>query len=248
MMMNNKSAALLIVAAGSSSRMGSIGKKEYLSLNGGTVLSETVAAFFKAVDFQTIVTVHPRNGENDCKKAFFSGKIEPLKNDSQFAEKCLFVEGGSSRQESVFNGLKALSSLKKLPDIVFIHDGARPFVSKKIILATFEAACEFGASVPALTPTDTQKEIDENGFIKRHLVRSTLAAVQTPQVFNFNGIFEAHKKAEIAAANGEVFTDDTEIWDRFASANSSTKIVAGDPENIKITYPQDVQQLPSTKD
>lgn len=245
--MNNKSAALLIVAAGSSSRMGSIGKKEYLSLNGGTVLSETVAAFFKSSDFQTVVTVHPRGDAENCKKAFFSGKIEHLKNDSQFLKKCLFVEGGSSRQESVFNGLKALSKLPEVPEMVFIHDGARPFVSKRIILDTFEAACKFGASVPALTPTDTQKEIDENGFIKRHLVRSTLAAVQTPQVFNFNGIFEAHKKAEIAASKGDVFTDDTEIWDKFAASKSPVKIVAGDPENIKITYPQDVQQLPSTK-
>ena len=144
------------------------------------------------------------------------------------------VEGSDTRQKSVYKGLLAV---KGQPDIVLIHDGARPFVSRELILEALEAAREFGASVPGVTPTDTQKEIDSEGFIVRHLKRSSLAAVQTPQCFQFAKLLEAHGRA---AADGREYTDDTEIWGEYCGR---VRVTRGDIRNIKITYPSDLEAL-----
>ncbi|MBQ7158845.1 MAG: 2-C-methyl-D-erythritol 2,4-cyclodiphosphate synthase, partial [Treponema sp.] len=126
--------------------------------------------------------------------------------------------------------------------LVFIHDGARPFVSAQIIRDCETAAKQYGASVPALQPVDTQKETDADGFITRHLVRARLAAVQTPQVFRLQPLLTAHRTA---AAEHKDCTDDTEIWDAYVADGktyNATKIVAGSSENKKITYPSDIPQ------
>ena len=123
------------------------------------------------------------------------------------------------------------------PQIVLIHDGARPFVSQKIILEGIQAAQEFGASVPGLTPTDTQKQIDEDGFITNHLQRASLVAVQTPQCFDFQMLLEAHKKAH---QEEKEYTDDTEIWGKYCG---KVKVITGESKNIKITYPKDLESL-----
>ena len=135
-----------------------------------------------------------------------------------------------------------------LQSLVFIHDGARPFVKSETVELTYRAASEFGAAVPGLQPTETQKKIDENGFIVKHLVRSSLTAVQTPQVFKFAEILDAHRMAEL---NGKAYTDDTEIWDEYVKKHkdkngesySHVKVVLGDPENKKITYPEDIKLI-----
>ena len=87
------------------------------------------------------------------------------------------------------------------------------------------------------THTDTQKEIDDEGFIVRHLVRSNLVAVQTPQCFKFKELLEAHGRA---ATDGREYTDDTEIWGEYSGRVRVTK---GDVNNIKITYPSDLEKL-----
>ena len=133
--------------------------------------------------------------------------------------------------------LKAIKRVKNHPQIVLIHDGARPFVSQKIILEGIQAAQEFGASVPGLTPTDTQKQIDEDGFITNHLQRASLVAVQTPQCFDFQMLLEAHKKAH---QEEKEYTDDTEIWGKYCG---KVKVITGESKNIKITYPKDLESL-----
>lgn len=225
--------AIVITAAGSSTRMGTAIKKEYLSLNNGTVLSCCADIFlnsnyrnYEITDF--IITI-PKDGQKAAEKA-----LETV----NFSVPVQFVEGSSTRQSSVFNALKTIFNKEdksKIPDIVLIHDGARPFVTSQVIEDTFNAAVEYGASVPGVTPVDTQKEIDENGFIVRHLVRKNLTAVQTPQGFDFSRLYEAHKKA---AEDGREYTDDTEIWGVYCGA---VKVVPGDIKNIKITYPKDLE-------
>ena len=143
------------------------------------------------------------------------------------------VEGGKERQDSVFNGLKAIEKT----DIVLIHDGARPFVSQRIILEGIEAAQIFGASVPGLTPTDTQKQVDKDGFITKHLQRVSLVSVQTPQCFDFLKLLNAHKKAHLEENE---YTDDTEIWGKYYG---KVKVTHGESQNIKITYPKDLESL-----
>ena len=232
-----KNAALAIVAAGSSQRMGSLGKKEYLPLNGGSVLSETALVFLKTKVFSTIALVYPKGGLADAKNAFYKN---PKTQELSQGVNIIFVQGGNSRQESVFNALKAIDRAAKKtgatpPRAVLIHDGARPFLSQALVKKTLASALKYGAAVPALEPVETQKEIGSGSKIARHLKRSTLAAVQTPQGFLFPQILEFHRKAQKTAA---AFTDDTEIWDKFS--DKKTRVIKGEPANIKITYPKDL--------
>ena len=144
------------------------------------------------------------------------------------------VEGDKTRQKSVYN---AMCAVKNQPQIVLIHDGARPFVSEKIIIEGILAAKNFGASVPGLTPTDTQKQIDKDGLIINHLERVSLVAVQTRQCFNFQKLLEAHKKSHLEEKE---YTDDTEIWGKYCG---KVKVIPGESQNIKITYPKDLESL-----
>ena len=233
--------AIIITAAGSSTRIGGGIKKEYLPFKNGTVLSVCAETFLNACkDFEItdFIVTCPVGGVEKCREALgnmdcFASRFLSLSKDAM-TEGLQIVEGSDTRQKSVYNGLLAVTGN---PDIVLIHDGARPFVSQEVIMEALEAAVEFGASVPGMTPTDTQKEIDADGFITRHLVRSHLTSVQTPQCFRFKELMEAHGKA---AADGKEYTDDTEIWGAYCGRVRVTK---GDVNNIKITYPSDLEAL-----
>ncbi len=232
---NPSKIAVIITAAGSSTRMGGSTKKEYLPYKKGTVLSSCARTFLNAFAgeyskrfiISDFIVTCPQGGAEACKKALCNIEAEtkiPIK----------IVEGAETRQRSVYNGLLAV---KDEPAFVLIHDGARPFITKNLILSTLEAALNFGASVPGIVPTDTQKEIDSEGFIVRHLVRSNLRAVQTPQCFEFSRLLKAHGRA---AQDNREYTDDTEIWGEYCGR---VKIVDGDVDNIKITYPADLERL-----
>ena len=243
-MMNNngRQSALVLVAGGSSSRMGGI-KKEYLPLDGGTVLSSAAKVFLQTLPLNLIAVTYPSKSTPDelnaslnaCRNAFYAdSEIDSLIQEHK--TKVIFVEGGSSRQKSVFN---ALNSIKiQMPDngVVLIHDGARPFVSPQIVTDVYNSTVEYGAAVPGLEPVDTQNIIDSDGFIRQHLVRAQLTAVQTPQGFLLDELFDAHRKA--LDSNKEC-TDDTEIWDLFVPGGK-VKVVKGDSKNKKITYIQDI--------
>ena len=236
--------AVIITAAGSSTRIGGGIKKEYLPYKNGTVLSACASVFFKAdykklnLDLACLVVTYPEGGLEKCREALCSD--EELKS-AAFQSKLIFAKGRESRQASVFSGLQAAKESCPDLDYVLIHDGARPFLSSSLVLELADAAQRYGAAVPGLTPIDTQKEINKDGFIERHLVRQNLVAVQTPQGFKFTPLFEAHLKAEeLAKKSHREFTDDTEIWGEFCGA---VKVIPGSPENIKITYPSDLEKL-----
>lgn len=122
-------------------------------------------------------------------------------------------------------------------DIVLIHDGARPFVTRGIICAVINATNIFGSAAPATNAIDTQKIVDENNFIKEHLLRENIRCVQTPQGFLFSKLLYAHKNA---IADGFFGTDDTQIWGRYEI--SPTKIIPGSYDNFKITYQEDYKR------
>ena len=236
--------AIIITAAGSSTRIGGGIKKEYLPFKNGTVLSVCAETFLNTLaDFEItdFIVTCPQGGVDACRAALgdmdcHASSTLAMTGGEELAktEGVRIVEGSDTRQKSVYKGLLAV---KGQPDIVLIHDGARPFVSREVILEALESALEYGASVPGVPPTDTQKEIDEAGFIRRHLVRSSLTAVQTPQCFRFKELLEAHGRAE---ADGHEYTDDTEIWGAYCGPVRVTK---GDVNNIKITYPADLEKL-----
>lgn len=235
-----KSLALVLAAAGSSTRMGLGKKKEYLPMNGGTVISCAARIFLESADFETVVIAIPKNGQKDAEAALFS---DPEVQDLMHGRNLIFAEGGDTRQKSVFNAIRAIP---KKDSIVLIHDAARPFVSKEIIEKTIEAAELYGAAVPAVAPVDTQKEINGDKTIVRHLVRKDLCAVQTPQAFLLEPLIACHRAASLE--NFE-YTDDTEIWDNYPEFTGGKKVhvVEGSRDNKKITYIQDIEKNTMTR-
>lgn len=234
---------LIALASGSSSRIGGV-KKEYLPFEDGTVLSSGIKTFLKTLKVTSAIITFPfRSSEEERKleKKKAEDAVSVLKEEiCQCGINFFFVEGGASRCGSVFNALKEIDRLKKSENpVVLIHDGARPFVSSKTIGDVFAAAIEFGAAAPGVQPVDTQKEVDENGIIIRHLPRPRIRAVQTPQAFDFLSIFDAHKHASLSKKE---YTDDTEVWGDFFP-EKQIKIVEGDKNNIKITFKEDLSLL-----
>ena len=141
------------------------------------------------------------------------------------------VMGGNSRQESVNLGLNSLSKKVKL---AAVHDGARPLITWQVIDRTVRAANTYGAAAPAIPVKDTIKVVE--GFVVKNTPnRDTLRAIQTPQVFDFDMLRGALKKAE---TDGAQVTDDCSAVERLGL---TVKIVEGDERNIKVTTPMDLK-------
>jgi 4-diphosphocytidyl-2-methyl-D-erithritol synthase len=235
--------ALILTAAGSSTRMGGPVKKEYLIIAENeagriSVLSSALHAFLSTKLFSDIIITVPSNGETEARRVIAEDRrIAPLLEADGIT--LFFAEGGRTRQESVRAGIELLAVRWKNgdragDDIVLIHDGARPWISETTIKRVIETTILHGAAVPGIPSVDTQKEIDEAGRIIRHLDRSRVMSVQTPQGFRFDEIRDAHAKA---ADDGHEYTDDTEIWGRYAG---DVYVCPGDRENRKITYQGDL--------
>jgi 2-C-methyl-D-erythritol 4-phosphate cytidylyltransferase/2-C-methyl-D-erythritol 2,4-cyclodiphosphate synthase len=145
------------------------------------------------------------------------------------------VFGGATRQDSARAGFEALARAN-LPDIVLVHDGARPFADPALLDRAIEAASSHGAAVPGLALVDTVKRVDSHGIAVETPERTSLRAVQTPQAFRFESLLEAHRRAAAARLDG--FTDDGALaeW-----AGLSVAVFEGDPANIKLTTEQDFE-------
>lgn len=237
MINSSTSLALILTAAGSSTRMGLGKKKEYLPLKRGSVLSEAARVFLETADFSHVIITVPKNGAEEAEKNLFAdNEIKNLLQNTSVH----FVEGSDTRQKSIYNALTFLKEKINKKCIVLIHDAARPFVTRQIIEDTLNATKEHGAAVPVIDAVDTQKEISSDGTISRHLVRSFIKGVQTPQGFFLDEITECHKEA---AKSLKEFTDDTEIYDAFPHITGSKKVftVKGDLCNKKITYASDIE-------
>lgn len=220
----------------------------------GTVLSSAVEAFLRALPLHpspsqhtdvlarldSLVLAIPRNPGQEGRRAaldalYSSPFLRDLwKEDKDTAPRLILAEGGESRQESVLHALESLEESGANPHIVLVHDGARPFVSTQTILKVVAATIRTGAAACGVPPVDTQKEMDADGFILRHLDRSRLVAIQTPQGFLFKPLLEAHKKA---AAQDFEATDDTAIWGEYVG---QVHVTRGDVDNRKITFPSDL--------
>lgn len=214
-----KKCGAVIVAAGNASRMGGI-DKVMAPLKGEPMILRTVRTFQNCDAISEIVIVTRED------------LIIPITNLCREMPKVkAVVRGGNSRQESVGLGLNALSSKVKL---AAVHDGARPLITWQVIDRTVRAANSYGAAAPAIPVKDTIKVV-EGRVVKNTPDRSTLFAVQTPQVFDFDLLRGALKKAE---ADGAAVTDDCSAVELMGM---SVKIVEGDEHNIKVTTPMDLR-------
>ena len=214
-----KSCGAVIVAAGSASRMGGI-DKVMAELGGEPMIRRTVRAFQNSDAITSIVIVTRED------------LIRPISALCRDMDKVVaVVAGGSSRQESVHLGLNALPKGTKL---AAVHDGARPLISWEVIDRTVRAANTYGAAAPAIPVKDTIKVV-QGGLVKETPDRATLQAVQTPQVFDFDLLRGALKKAE---TDGAQVTDDCSAVERLGM---KIKIVEGDERNLKVTTPLDLK-------
>ncbi|MBO6503643.1 MAG: bifunctional 2-C-methyl-D-erythritol 4-phosphate cytidylyltransferase/2-C-methyl-D-erythritol 2,4-cyclodiphosphate synthase [Kordiimonadaceae bacterium] len=212
--------AIIVVAGGRGSRAGDGLPKQYRAVGGVPLIRRTVLALQSALpDAYVQVVIHPDD------KELFEKAIEGLENILPPAH------GGDSRQQSVFNGLQALTELA--PDQVYIHDAARPFVSPTVIDA-LTAALDVGskAAVPVVPIVDTLvREVDGG---RDPVDRPGLVAVQTPQAFEFKSIFGAHQQLA-----GQELTDDASV---FEAAGGTVAHVPGAADNFKITRPEDFEK------
>ena len=209
--------AVIIVAAGRGHRFGSDMPKQYCDLNGRMILSHTLAAFCAHPLVRSVTTViHPDD-------------VELFKRAAKGLFKATYVFGGRERQDSVRLGLQSLKD--ENPDIVLIHDAARPFVSFDLINRVIAACADKGA-IPALPVVDTLKFAGESRLIQKTVDRQGLWRVQTPQGFPFAQILKAHEQAE-----GKALTDDAAVAE---SAGLPVALVDGDEDNFKITTAADL--------
>lgn len=209
----------VIVAAGSASRMGGI-DKVMAPLGGEPMILRTVRAFEDCETVKEIVIVTRED---------LMGPIAEL--CSGFTKIRSVVQGGSSRQESVKLGLLALSKEVRL---AAVHDGARPLVSGELIDKVIRAAHSYGAAAPAIPVKDTIK-VFEGGFIAATPDRSTLRAVQTPQVMDRDLLLGALEKAE---QEGTALTDDCSAVEHIGMR---VRLVEGEERNLKVTTPLDLK-------
>src|SRR5258707_3932692 len=219
MVKSDKTAAIL-VAAGRGLRAGAGGPKQYRSIGGQPVIFRAMAPFCR---HPQVFAVQPVLNPDDT--AMFNDAVSGLSYQAP-------APGGATRQASVHAGLEALAAQK--PDIVLIHDAARPFVSQALIARAIEAASRTGAAVPSVAVTDTIKLVDADGNVEAMPRRAPFRIAQTPQAFRFDVILDAHRRA--ARDGRSDFTDDAALaeW-----AGLTVATFEGDPANMKLTTPED---------
>ena len=220
----NSRVCTLIPAAGKGSRMARSVKKPYLKLAKKPILAHTIQRFEKNTAVDAICVIVDEADFNECRK----NVLEPY----PFTKVQELVAGGETRQRSVYNGLRALSTDV---DFVIVHDGVRPFVKDETIFACLAAADECGAAAAAVPVKDTIKIADANGFIVETPAREQLWTVQTPQVFRKSLLEEAHQTAQKRQITG---TDDAALVEQLGFP---VKLVESSYTNLKITTPVDLQ-------
>lgn len=212
----------IVPAGGAGIRFGGAVKKQFIALNGLPILSHTLRALAASDALAAIIIAVPAGEEPRGREALELAGID-LEAE--------VVQGGQTRQESVYNGLQRATTAT---DLVLIHDGVRPFVSREVVRSTIEVAKGTGAAVAAVPVVDTIKRVDSDGFVVETLSRGQLWSIQTPQVFRYELLLQAHRAGR---EHGVVATDDAALVERIGGP---VKVVRGSYENLKITSAEDV--------
>jgi len=206
--------ALILLSGGVGSRMQAPLPKQYLPLGGKTIAERSLEPFLLLPEIGEIVVVCEAEYEN-----YFNNL--PVQ----------FAMPGARRQDSLLNGLLAL---QKLPDLVCIHDAARPFVTEELVRAVLKAGREHGAAASALPLKFTVKVADENRFVSSTPDRSRLYEVQTPQAVSLPLLQAGFEKVQ---KENLTVTDDVALAEILGKP---VKLVDGSPFNLKITSPEDL--------
>ena len=220
----NSKISVLIPAAGAGHRMETSIKKPYLLLNDKPILSHTIDLFENNSAIDDIYVIVNKLDIDTCNQTV----ITPYR----YKKVKELIEGGDTRQTSVFNGL---CRLPDDVDYVIVHDGVRPFLNEEIIFECLAASEKWGAAVSAVPVKDTIKIAGEEQFIHHTPDRNKLWRVQTPQVFRKSLLLEAY---ESAIKTGITASDDAGLVEELGYP---VKLVMGSYKNIKLTTPEDMQ-------
>lgn len=237
--MSKKRCTAIVLAAGSGSRMKSTVAKQFMLLKGKPLIWYALNAVEKSCIIDDCILV---TGAQDI--AFVQKEIV---EKYQFHKVDTVIAGGDERYASVANAMEVIArgdlQVQNADGYVFIHDGARPFLTEQIIQNTYEAVQKYHACVAAMPSKDTVKLADEEGFAVQTPDRKRVWYIQTPQVFDTGLIVEAYeslqKKLPDLKEKGIAVTDDASVVELFT--NTRVKLVEGSYENIKITTPEDLR-------
>jgi 2-C-methyl-D-erythritol 4-phosphate cytidylyltransferase / 2-C-methyl-D-erythritol 2,4-cyclodiphosphate synthase len=220
--------AAVVVAGGRGLRAGGDLPKQYRPILGEPVIRPSLAAFAR---HQGICAVQPVIHPDDA---------DLFQQATKGLDLLPPVPGGATRQASVRAGLDALE--REHPDLVLVHDAARPFVSDALIARAIAAASASGAAIPAIAVSDTVKSVDAAGCVTGTIDRAHLRLVQTPQAFAFSALLDAHQRAK--AAGRDDFTDDAQLaeW-----AGLKVATFEGEAGNLKLTTSDDFVRAEAAK-
>ena len=216
----------IILAAGKGQRMGTELPKQFLSMGDDMLLTKTIRVFEESSVIQDIVLVTSEDWIGFCKTE--------IVDREGFRKVRKIVAGGKERYDSVYQGLLACPNA----DYVFIHDGARPFVTEEILVRTQEAVEKYEACAVGVPSKDTVKIVDEDGFVESTPPRENVWNIQTPQAFSYPLIRAAY---EVVRDNNMTGITDDAIVEK--SRLAKVKLVMGSYYNIKITTPEDMKWL-----
>jgi 2-C-methyl-D-erythritol 4-phosphate cytidylyltransferase len=216
--------AAIIPAAGAGARMGMDKAKQYLDLHGKPLLAVTLEKFQICPAIQGIILVVPRDQVEYC--------IQEIVERYHLSKVEAVVEGGARRQDSVRLGIEASGGRY---DLILVHDGVRPFIEPGLIEKVVAAGEKDRAVITALPAKETVKEIDGKGWVIKTCDRTRLRMVQTPQIFRYEDILEAHQRA--LREGWEAVTDDALLVEKMGIP---VKVMEGSETNIKITTPHDM--------
>lgn len=222
--MQKEKCTAIVLAAGQGKRMGTSVQKQYLEIGGKPVLYYALQTFEKSPLIDEVVLVVGAGQEEFCRSE--------IVNKYQFSKIRTIVEGGAERYHSVWNGLQNVED-----GYVFIHDGARLFITEAILERAYRTVKECKACVVGMPVKDTIKLADTEGFVAETPNRSLLWSVQTPQVFETQLVKEAYAKLMEKECIG--VTDDAMVVELMLGMK--VKLVEGSYENIKITTPEDLE-------
>ena len=225
---DKKRCGAVVLAAGQGKRMGTSVSKQYIELGGKPMIYYALCAFEESEIVDTVALVV---GEGQISYA-----EQEIVRKYGFSKVCTVVEGGKERYDSVWRGLKAVTSVQEI-DYIFIHDGARPFVDGAILRRGYETVKEFRACVAGMPSKDTVKVVDEGGFAVNTPKRRNVWVVQTPQIFEKSLIMEAYDRM-METEHGDV-TDDAMAVERMM--NAPVRMFEGSYQNMKITTPEDLE-------
>lgn len=212
----------VVVAAGKGRRMEANINKQFLRIKDKPLLYYSLNTFSNSDLIDGIIIVCAESEIDYCKKEI----VEKYKINKVLK----IVAGGKERQDSVYNGLKAIEDC----EIVLIHDGARPFINDDIIESGIKYAEIYGACTCGVMPKDTIKIRNKEGFSTETPDRNKLFLVQTPQCFKYNLIINCHEKL---VQESITVTDDTTVVEHY---NHEVYLYQGSYKNIKVTTPEDL--------